>query len=449
MSHQPIVDFAERVLGFSPFPRQAEILDDIYRDSIRTSVLRLGRRSGKGRIASLVAVYEATVNGDAHLAAVPPGETVAVVVVASSQRQARIVHRFIRSFLDRPALADLVVRETVDEIELRSGIVIATLPCHSASVRGLAVAVAILDEAAWWFGVDGSPLDPQQIWSSINPAVAQFAGGKILVLSTPRLSTGWYADLVARAASGRYPDMRAWHASTAEMNPRIPVSFLEAEQDKDPANYRREYLALFESGFGAVFDPITVRAAVIDGLTEQPPHLALGYVLAVDAAFVGDRFALALGHRDTRGLELDVVRGWRGSKGAPVQLDPTLDEIAALSRTYRRAPVLIDQFAAEPIRQALRKRGVTVTERPWTNESKVDAVAATRRHLQGGTLALLDHGDLVRELISLEQHPLPSGRPRIAAPSGGTDDYASALLALVAELAGRDSRGRVPFGVAA
>jgi hypothetical protein len=79
---------------------------------------------------------------------------------------------------------------------------------------------------------------------------------------------------------------------------------------------------------------------------------------------------------------------------------------------------------------------VTVTERPWTNESKVDAVAATRRHLQGGTLALLDHADLVRELISLEQHPLPSGRPRIPAPSGGTDDYATALLALVAELAG-------------
>jgi hypothetical protein len=93
--------------------------------------------------------------------------------------------------------------------------------------------------------------------------------------------------------------------------------------------------------------------------------------------------------------------------------------------------------------------GRDVTERPSTNESKVDAVAATRRHLQGGTLALLDHADLVRELISLEQHRLPSGRPRIAAPSGGTDDYATALLALVAELAGKDSRGRDQFGAAA
>ena len=77
-------------------------------------------------------------------------------------------------------------------------------------------------------------------------------------------------------------------------------------------------------------------------------------------------------------------------------------------------------------------------------------MAATRRHLQGGSLALLDHAELVRELISLEQHPRPSGRPRIAAPpSGGTDDYATALLALVAALAGKGSRGPVPFGAAA
>lgn len=56
--------------------------------------------------------------------------------------------------------------------------------------------------------------------------------------------------------------------------------------------------------------------------------------------------------------------------------------MANLQWEHKRAPVLIDQYAAEPIRQALRQRGVSVTERPWTNESKVDAVAATRRHLR-------------------------------------------------------------------
>lgn len=431
MTHEPIVKFAEHVLGFIPYLKQAEILDDIYRDGIRTAVLRLGRRSGKGRIASVVATYEATANADAHLAVVPPGENVAVVVIASSQRQARVVHKFIRSYFDRPALADMVVRETADEIELRNGIVILTLPCHAASVRGLAVAVAILDEAAWWVGVDGSPLDPDQVWSSITPAVAQFEAGRILVLSTPRWSTGWYADLVARADSGRYADMRTWHASTAEMNPRIPASFLDQEYEKDPANYRREYLALFESGIGAVFDEADVRRAV-RGVQDVPISPVFHYTIALDAAFTGDTFGLLVGHRDQAGdVVVDRVMGWRGSRAEPVPLDPTLDAIAELTRTYHRADVVIDQYSAQPILQGLVARGVAVRQEPWTNESKVDAATETRRVLHAGRLSIPEHRELIAELITLEQRPTPSGRPRIAAPGRSHDDYATACLALV------------------
>jgi hypothetical protein len=40
------------------------------------------------------------------------------------------------------------------------------------------------------------------------------------------------------------------------------------------------------------------------------------------------------------------------------------------------------------------------------------------------------------ELAQLEQHPLPSGRPRIEAPRSGHDDYAIALMALCHALVG-------------
>jgi hypothetical protein len=95
---EPIVAFSRDVLGLPLWPAQGELLSELYGDGIRTGVLRLGRRSGKGRIASVVATYEATVNSDKHTAVVPPGELVAVVVVANSQKQARIIHRFIRIF---------------------------------------------------------------------------------------------------------------------------------------------------------------------------------------------------------------------------------------------------------------------------------------------------------------------------------------------------------------
>jgi hypothetical protein len=63
-----IVRFAADILDFKLHPKQADILDAIYRDGIRTAVLRLGRRSGKGRMMAVIAAYEATVNASAHLA---------------------------------------------------------------------------------------------------------------------------------------------------------------------------------------------------------------------------------------------------------------------------------------------------------------------------------------------------------------------------------------------
>jgi hypothetical protein len=432
---QPIIGFSREVLGFPLYPRQAAILEEIYRDGIRTAVLRLGRRSGKGRVAAVVATFEATVNAPMHLAAVPAGEQIAIVVVATSQRQSRIIHRYVRAFFRRPALSALVARDTDDEIELTNGIVIMTVPCHAASARGAAVAVVIIDEAAWFQGRDGSPLDPKEIWDALVPATAQFPERRVLILSTPRWSTGWFADQVALALTGEFPDLRTWHATTTEMNPSIPASFLAQERAKDPPAFRREYEAEFDSGIGAVFDGELVRAAVRQAPDFLPPVPGVRYVLAVDPAFTGDTFAAIVGHGQPGGrIVVDQVHGWRGTRGHPVPVDATLDEIAALATVYNRARVITDQFAAQPIRQGLTARRLSVAERPWTNESKVDAVAAVRRCLYADRLEIPNHRDLIAELVTLEQRPTPSGRPRIAAPDRTHDDYATALLGLVLEL---------------
>jgi hypothetical protein len=431
----PIVSFATDVLGFRLHPKQAEIVDAIYAEGIRTAVLRLGRRSGKGRIAAVVATYEATVNARAHLASAPPGERVAIVVVATSQRQARVIHRYIAGFLQRPALASLVARETLDEIELANGIVILTLPCHAASARGLAIAVVILDEAAWFTGTDGSPLDVGEVWRALVPATAQFPERRVIVASTPRWPIDWFARLCERASTGDDPETRVWHASTAEMNPSIPRAFLDDERVSDPVSYRREYEAEFDAAIASVFDADLVRSAVRDA-GEFPARPGVTYIIAADPAFTGDRFAVLVGHREPDGrVVIDRIAAWRGSKAAPVEIDATLDAIASMAVAYNGAKVLIDQYAAEPIRQGLRRRGVRVDERPWSNESKVDAVAAVRRTLYAGRLSIPDHHGLIAELVTLEQRPTQAGRPRIAAPGRAHDDYAMALLALVAELA--------------
>jgi hypothetical protein len=182
-----------------------------------------------------------------------------------------------------------------------------------------------------------------------------------------------------------------------------------------------------------VFDAELVRAAVRErGELAALPDVA--YTIALDPAFTGDRFTLIVGHRDGDRTMVDRIRAWEGTKAHPVNLDQTLDEVALIAAAYNGAQVLIDQYAAEPIRQGLVKRGLRVEAKPWTSESKVNAVASVRKALYSGNLDLPNHRELLSELISLEQRPTASGRPRIAAPGRAHDDFATALMALVAEL---------------
>jgi len=431
----PIVLFALEVLGFPLSEKQAEILAEIYGEGIRTAVLRLGRRSGKGRLAAIVAVFEATVNAHAHLEAVLPGEHVHVVVVAPSREQARLVRDYIGDFLHRPQLASLVKRETTDEIELNNGILITTLPANAASVRGRAVAVAILDEAAWFTGVDGSPLDARELAEALIPATAQFPERRILVLSTPRAGWGWFADLCAEAESGSDPELRAWHATTSEMNPTISASVLERARLKNPDTFAREFEAEFPTGVGAL-EPALVRAAVRAEPDVLPPKQFMRYVIATDPGFVHDAFALVIAHREGERVVVDAVRGWQGTRKTPVQLETALDTIAELARTYNGADVVTDQSTAAAIHQGLTRRGVIAVTRAWTADRAANALARVRQHLATDRLELPPHEILINELIGLELRP--SGRPQIGAAGRGHDDYAFALLAAVAELEGSD-----------
>ena len=108
--------------------------------------------------------------------------------------------------------------------------------------------------------------------------------------------------------------------------------------------------------------------------------------------------------------------------------------MATIAKSYGYAQVVLDQFAQEPVAQGLTERGIQPIRKPWTNESKAEALGAMREYLHTDRLSLPDHGPLIGQLSSLERTILPSGRPRIAAPTGQHDDFAMAALAAVHQL---------------
>jgi hypothetical protein len=430
----PIASFFRDVLAFTLSPGQRATLNDVYGpEGARLNILCWGRRSGKSRIASGIVVFEATVGAPRHLAAMPPGEQPTIMLIATSQRQAGESMSFVRQHLSRPALRPLVLSEKEDTVTLSTGIKITVMPCTSRAVRGAAVPVALLDETAWYSDADGSPMSLDEVLNGILPATAQFSSARVILTSTPRWAADSFATLARRVADGEVPG-RFYHGTTAELNPSIPASFLAEQQKTDPAMYAREYEARFVSAVGAVFDEQAVRAAVADRGTLDPLR-GYKYLLSTDPAYSGDRWAVAIGHMAGDTLVIDKVTRWAGRKDAPLQHSPVLDQIASMASAYNRATVLTDQYAAQPIVQGLRERGIWAMQKPWRNTLKTDAVVALRNLLYAGRIELPNDPNLLSELLAYEQHPLPSGKPAYNAPPGQHDDMVSALLALTHEVA--------------
>jgi hypothetical protein len=169
---------------------------------------------------------------------------------------------------------------------------------------------------------------------------------------------------------------------------------------------------------------------------ERPPVEGVRYTVAIDPGFVHDRFGLVIGHKEGDVTVVDRLASWAGSRGSPVQVDPTLDAIADLARIYNAGEIVSDQFAAQPLVQALQAKGCRVRAEAWNSENKVQALQLLRRGLYQNRLVLPRHSGLVEELCGLEIRQSPGGRARVAAAGSGKDDLATSLMGLLLALEG-------------
>ncbi len=122
-------------------------------EAAREVWLLVGRRGGKSRIASLLAVWLACF-GD-YAAYLGPGERGVVMVLAGDRSQARVLFRYVMALLRGTKMVEAkIVTERAESVELSNGIDIEIHTCSFRSVRGYTVIAAILDEVAFWSAED-------------------------------------------------------------------------------------------------------------------------------------------------------------------------------------------------------------------------------------------------------------------------------------------------------
>ena len=232
--------------------------------------LIIGRRGGKSFAMALVAVYLSVFRDWRPF--LSPGERAVVLLVAADREQAKILRNYVGGLLtNNRLLAQHVLGQTAESIELKGSVVIEIATCSFRAVRGRSVCVALLDETAFWRS-EATANPDREVWRAIRASMAQFGSHSVAIIaSSPYarkglLYDGWKTHFAKADATNL-----VWQAPTKVMNPTISDSFIAAEYVADPVSAASEYGAAFRSDVESFVDLAVVEAVVDEGTFERPP----------------------------------------------------------------------------------------------------------------------------------------------------------------------------------
>lgn len=398
--------------------------------------LVIGRRGGKSFVLALIAVFLACFQDYRPFLAL--GERATIVIVAADRRQARVIFRYIVGIMSSvPTLRALIEGETAEELRLTAPVNIEVMTASSRTIRGYAVPVALLDEAAWW-SVEGSADADVDIIAALRPAMKQFPDAMMLGASSPYSRRGALWEAYRKHHGQDDSRTLVWQAPTRTMNPTIPQAEIDAEYEADPARAAAEYGAEFRTDIESFVSREVVEAAVQPGRHELPPVSSNRYIAFVDpSGGSADAMTLAIAHADKDGRAiLDAVRVRR----PPFSPEAVVAEFADTLKLYRVAKVTGDRYGGEFPRELFRKAGITydLSDRP-----KSDIYRDTLPILNSGKAELLDIPRLTAELIGLERRTARGGKDSVDHAPGAHDDVANSVCGALLLAAGK----RAPMNI--
>ncbi|MGC2849040.1 MAG: hypothetical protein WB556_03555, partial [Candidatus Acidiferrum sp.] len=388
------------------------------------------------RIGALCAVYEAFRHR------LKRGERAHVLLIAPVIDQAQIAFNFIKNYiLASPVLASKVLKIRKNQIELANGITIACYPCSQITIRGLRVVAAVLDEIGFWRDEVTAANPAEDVLNALRPTMATFPNHKLIKISTPYRKEGvLWRDYKERAER----DYLVWQLTAAEMNPSIFSDFLDEERRRDEESFRREYLAEFTDHIEGWIRFEILEQCVINSCTERPPVTDAIYVAAVDPAFKGDDFALAIAHRLPDGLiVLDYTATWTGTREAALGFEWVCREIACILKLYGLNVVVGDQHCAAIIQQEFLKLGIIYKELTFGSGTRSELFRNLKHLLIQKRVLLLDKPEELRQLRALEEHRTPRGNIDVRPAHGSKDDLAIVMALATLQLSKMDD-GAMP-----
>jgi hypothetical protein len=380
----------------------------------------VGRRSGKSRIAAAIACHQAALCEHK----LSPGEVGVVLVLSPTKAQANLVLSYCSGFLHGSALlASAIESEIVNEIRLKSGVVIRVSSASFRNIRGSTILGCIYDECAWWRSDDevASSNPDREIHRAISPALAA-SGGPLIAISSPYRKVGLLAEKHKVYFGADDPGVLVIQADSRAFNPTLSEASIARAYADDGEAASSEWGGLFRSDLANFLDDQLIEDAIDrDRPRELPPMKGKRYFAYCDpSGGRRDSMTLCVGHREAERFICDTLRVIK----PPFDPSAAVAEFAALAHGYGIRRVVGDSYGGEWVSSAFREANL-VYERSDMPASRLflESLSAFAR----GVVSIPDDLRLIRELKALERRTHRSGKDSVSHPAGGHDDAANAL----------------------
>jgi hypothetical protein len=319
-----------------------------------------------------------------------------------------------------PMIADLILRETSEEIDLNNAVTIEVATCSFRTIRGRTIVAALADELAFWMS-DGSANPDYEVLAAIRPAMSTVPGAMLLCASSPYARRGAMWDAHQQWYGKDDAPVLVWQAPTEKMNPTVDKRIIQEAYERDPAMAAAEYGAMFRSDVERLLTREAVLACVDTGIFERPHDRKHSYVAFCDpSGGSADSFTLAIAHREGKTDVLDLIR----DRPPPFSPEAVIEEYAKLCKQYRITSIKGDRYAGEFPREQFRKHGVNYEP---SEKSKSELYGELVASINSTALGLLDNPKLTSQLIGLERKTRSGGKDSIDHAPGGHDDVANAV----------------------
>ncbi len=328
--------------GFTPHPKQRELIDLCLDDSTKYIVASVGRQWGKSFLGMNVLLKWALEDNGSSC-----------MWLAPIYSQSKKVFTELSNVLGGTKLTTSINKSELTIKFINGSVIYFRSAEREDGLRGNTLDYLIVDEAAYI---------KDNVWSQVLRATVLVKGKKVLFLSTPK-GRNWFYDIAMMGMSNEYEKYATYRGSSFDSPFISEEELLEAKLSLPENIYKQEILADFIDDGGEVFSSLKTNCVLEKYPNKEPGER---YYAGLDIGRANDYSVLTI--LNMRG---EVVRIFRERQ---MSWNVIVSEVVKNLREFNARCLIEINGIGDPIYEQIRKQYSNVESFTTTNDSKQNII---------------------------------------------------------------------------